>query len=80
MYPELLFPYLPDGHSLTVLCCHWLQLTSQHLYVKRDSIPETIQYGRLLKELQKEVKHLTVSSMPFRGPSGIYAHPEWGTW
>ena len=41
-------------------------------YVKRDSIPETIQYGRLLKELQKEVKHLTVSSMPFRGPLGMW--------
>ena len=30
-------------------------------YVKRDTIPETIQYGRLLKELQREIKHLMVS-------------------
>ena len=29
--------------------------------IRREGIPDTIQYGKLLKELQKVVKHFTVS-------------------
>ena len=33
--------------------------------IKREGIPDTIQYGKLLKELQKAVKHFQVRTPIF---------------